>query len=251
MLSEYTFNIIVIGWILFGLIVFGILFKVTAPYGKFFSTKWGATINPRLGWIIMESPPLLLFSVFFFMGNNNQNLVCLTIYGLWMIHYLHRDLIFPFRLKTNGKKMPVIIMSFGLIYNTFNAFFNGYFLGFYADYEISWLTDYRFVLGVIIFIAGFYINVTSDTILFRLRKESFDYKIPYGGMFRYISCPNYLGEMMEWMGFAILSWSLAGFSFFVWTVVNLLPRAFSHHEWYRKNFQDYPENRKAILPFII
>ncbi|HNW70421.1 MAG TPA: 3-oxo-5-alpha-steroid 4-dehydrogenase, partial [Bacteroidales bacterium] len=157
----------------------------------------------------------------------------------------------PFRLKSKGKKMPAVIMSFGLIYNTFNAFFNGYFLGFYADYEMSWFTDYRFVIGVIIFLAGFIINITSDNILFKLRKQSIDYKIPHGGMFRFVSSPNYFGEMMEWMGFAILSWSLAGFSFFVWTVVNLLPRAFANHEWYQKNFPEYPENRKAILPFII
>ncbi|HOV11450.1 MAG TPA: DUF1295 domain-containing protein [Bacteroidales bacterium] len=251
MFNQYTFNIALIVWILIGLIVFGVLFKVTAPYGKFFSKKWGAMVNNRLGWIVMEAPPLLLFSFFFFWGNNDNNLVCLAIYSIWMMHYLHRDLIFPFRLKTRGKKMPAAIMSFGLIYNFLNAFFNGYYLGFYADYNISWFTDYRFVIGVIVFITGFIINIQSDTILFRLRKETADYKIPYGGLYRFVSCPNYLGEIMEWLGFAILSWSLAGFSFFVWTTVNLLPRAFSHHEWYKKNFPEYPANRKAIVPFII
>ena len=251
MFSEYTFNIIIICWILTGLIVFGVLFKITAPYGKFISNKWGALINNRLGWIIMEAPPLLLFSFFFFWGNNSKNLVCLAIYLLWMIHYINRDLIFPFRLRSNGKKMPAAIMSFGIIFNGFNAFFNGYYLGFYADYDISWFTDYRFVIGVIIFAAGFIINISSDNILFKLRKQSFDYKIPQGGLFRFVSCPNYLGEMMEWLGFAIFSWSLAGFSFFVWTVVNLLPRAFSNHEWYQKNFPDYPANRKVIIPFIL
>lgn len=251
MISEYTFNIILICWILFGLIIFGVLFKITAPYGKFLSNKWGALINNRLGWIIMESPPLILFSFFFFRGDNTTNPVCLVIYLIWMLHYVNRDLIFPFRLKTNGKKMPAVIMSFGLIYNTFNAFFNGYYLGFFANYQNSWFTDYRFVAGVIIFIAGFIINISSDNILFKLRKHSFDYKIPQGGLFRFVSCPNYLGEIMEWMGFAILSWSLAGFSFFVWTMVNLLPRAFSHHDWYRKHFSEYPATRKALIPFII
>lgn len=251
MLSEYTFDILIICWILIGLIVFGVLFKVTVPYGKFLSEKWGALINNRLGWIIMEAPPLLLFSFFFFLGNNNSNLVCLAIFSLWIIHYINRDLIFPFRLKTDGKKMPAAIMSFGIIFNGFNAFFNGYYLGFYATYDTSWFSDYRFVFGAIIFVIGFIINITSDNILFKLRKDSFDYKIPQGGMFRFVSCPNYLGEMTEWMGFAIFSWSLAGFSFFVWTVVNLLPRAFSHHDWYRKNFPDYPEKRKAIIPFIV
>jgi hypothetical protein len=29
------------------------------------------------------------------------------------------------------------------------------------------------------------------------------YKIPQGGLFRWLSCPNLVGEMIEWIGFAI------------------------------------------------
>ncbi len=250
MIPEITFNYLALAWLLSGLLIFGILFKVTAPYGKFISNKWGAMINNRLGWIIMESPPLLLFSFFFFMGHNYTNLVCLSIYLLWMIHYINRDLIFPFRIKTKGKKMPVAIMLFAIIFNGFNAYFNGYFLGHFANYTTDWFMDIRFILGVLIFVSGFIINISSDNILFRIRKNSTDYQIPQGGMYKYISCPNYFGEIMEWTGFALMSWSLAGLSFCVWTIVNLLPRAISNHKWYKQHFPEYPKNRKAIIPFI-
>ncbi len=251
MLSEFTFNYIVFAWLLSGLLIFGVLFKITAPYGKFISDKWGAMVNNRLGWIIMESPPLLLFSYFFWTGRNYTNVVCLTIYLLWMMHYINRDLIFPFRIKTKGKKMPAMIMSFGLIFNGINAFFNGYFLGNFAHYTLDWFTDIRFLTGLLIFIAGFGINIHSDNVLFSIRKNSHDYQIPYGGMYKYVSSPNYLGEILEWMGFALMSWSLAGLSFGIWTIVNLLPRAISNHKWYQQYFPEYPANRKAIFPYVL
>ncbi len=250
MISEHIFNIAAICWMLSGLLIFGVLFKITAPYGKFISNKWGAMVSNRMGWIVMESPPLLLFSYFFFWGNNYQNVVCMVIYLLWMMHYLNRDLIFPFRTKTSGKKMPLAIMLFAIIFNTFNAFFNGYFLGFFADYSVSWFLDPRFIIGFIVFVSGFAINIFADNVLFKIRKNSNDYQIPYGGIYKYISCPNYFGEILEWTGFAMMSWSLAGLSFCVWTIVNLLPRAFANHKWYKQHFPEYPANRKALIPFL-
>ena len=47
-----------------------------------------------------------------------------------------------------------------------------------------------------------------------------------------------------------LVWSPAGLLFAVWTAANLVPRARSHHTWYKENFPDYPANRKAIAPFL-
>ena len=58
-------------------------------------------------------------------------------------------------------------------------------------------------------------------------------------------------EIMEWIGWAVLTWSLAGLTFVIWTTANLLPRAVSHHKWYKEEFEDYPENRKALIPFIL
>ena len=57
--------------------------------------------------------------------------------------------------------------------------------------------------------------------------------------------------MLEWVGFAIAAGSLAGWSFAVFTAANLIPRALTHHRWYRKQFPDYPRSRRAVLPFIL
>jgi steroid 5-alpha reductase family enzyme len=121
-----------------------------------------------------------------------------------------------------------------------------------VTYTFSWFSDFRFISGLTLFIVGFIVNIYSDNLLLRLRqKNGTQYSIPQGGLFRYISCPNFLGEIIEWAGFALLTWSLPGLSFFIWTAVNLIPRALDHHKWYKSHFDEYPEKRKAILPWLI
>ena len=95
-----------------------------------------------------------------------------------------------------------------------------------------------------------YINKTSDNKLISLRKENKEYQIPNGGMFKYISCPNHFGEIVEWTGFAIIAFNLGALSFALWTSFNLIPRAMNHHKWYKSYFAKYPKVRKAILPFL-
>ena len=91
----------------------------------------------------------------------------------------------------------------------------------------------------------------SDNILLSLRKQGrTGYAIPDCGAFRYVSCPNYLGEILEWTGWAIATWSLGGLAFCVFTIANLVPRAFSNHRWYRDQFPDYPPGRRALIPGV-
>ena len=59
------------------------------------------------------------------------------------------------------------------------------------------------------------------------------------------------GEIIEWIGFAVMTWSVAALAFAIWTAANLAPRALSHHKWYRETFPDYPTERKALIPFVV
>ena len=76
------------------------------------------------------------------------------------------------------------------------------------------------------------------------------YYIPYGGLFGYVSAANYGGEIIEWAGYAVGTWSLPGLAFATFTFANLAPRGHQHHRWYKRTFKDYPPSRKAVLPFI-
>ena len=238
-------------WIVVAVIIFISLLFITAPYGRHTKSTWGPMINNKLGWFFMEFFLLVVLFYFILFGKNEQSLVNMIIIGLISAHYLNRSLIFPMRIKTKGKKMPLSIVLMGLMFNLSNGFLFGYYLGNFKVYTNDWLTSPQFIIGAIVFFTGAIINKYGDTVLINLRKPNeTGYKIPQGGLFKYISCPNLFGEVIEWLGFAILTWSLPGLAFFVWTFANLVPRAVSHHKWYFNHFENYPKKRKAVFPFL-
>ena len=75
--------------------------------------------------------------------------------------------------------------------------------------------------------------------------------LPRGGAFELVSCPNLAGEIVEWIGFALMSWSLPGLAFAMWTAANLVPRALWRHRWYRERFPGYPAKRRAVIPRLL
>lgn len=238
-------------WIAIAVVIFVVLLFITAPYGRHTKTTWGPLINNKLGWFLMEFFLLVVLFYFILTGENEQSIVNMIVIGIISAHYLNRSIVFPLRIKTKGKKMPISIMAMGLGFNLSNGFLFGYYLGNFKVYSNDWLTSPQFIIGSIILIAGAIINKYGDTVLINLRKPNESgYKIPQGGLFKFISCPNLFGEVIEWMGFAILTWSLPGLAFFVWTFANLVPRAISHHKWYLNHFENYPKKRKAVFPYL-
>ncbi len=233
--------------------MFPVLLKVIVPYGRHTSSSWGPKINNRLGWILMEAPVVIVFSWFFFTGSASKSIPVYIFYGLFMLHYANRILIFPFKMKSKPQQMPWLIILLAICFNFLNGFFNGYWFGTLSpNYEMSWLYDPRFLIGLLLFIVGMYINISSDNKLFDLRKGGKSgYYIPYGGLFKYISSPNLFGEIIEWLGWALMSWCLPSFSFALWTMANLIPRAVDHHRWYYHRFTNYPKDRKAIIPKVL
>ena len=208
-------------------------------------------IDKRLGWIIMEIPILIVVLYFFIMGKNPIN-ASVVIVAAFLIHYVNRALIFPWRIKVKGKTMPVLSMIASLIFYVINGYLVGHYFGDLRVYPIEWLYDPRFIIGMSLFVSGLYINISSDNILINLRKPGeTGYKIPHSKAFKWVSCPNYMGESLEWIGFAIMSWSLLGAVYAAWVALPLIAQAISAHAWYQETFADYPKDRKAIIPFIL
>lgn len=233
-------------------IAFVVLLFVSAPYGRHGRAGWGPTVPRRLGWVVMEAPPVIVVALCFALGDRHTNPVALVFLGLWMTHYLHRDLIYPWRMRPGGRAMPVAVVGLGVAFNLANGYLQGRWLFAFGPLRgADWLTDPRWIAGAALFSAGFAINLHSDGILRRLGRDGDGYAIPHGGAFRWVSCPNYLGEIIEWLGWAVATWSLAGLAFAVYTAANLAPRAFTHHRWYRETFEDYPAERRALIPYVV
>ena len=244
-------------WILTGvfvaaaLTVLSLLF-VSAPYGRHRRGGWGPAMNTRAAWVVMESPSVFWFLYVFAQGEHAWSAAPLLLAAMWQAHYIQRTLIFPFLLRTGGQPTPVTVVAMGFVFNLANAYLNARWISHLGDYGAAWLTDPRFLAGAALFAFGYALNRQSDRALRELRRPGeHGYKIPRGGAFELVSCPNYLGELVEWIGWAVATWSIAGLSFAVFTAANLVPRALSHHRWYREKFPDYPPERRAVIPFLL
>lgn len=121
--------------------------------------------------------------------------------------------------------------------------------GLYTD---AWLSTPSFWLGVILFFIGMGINLHSDSVIRHLRKPGDTrHYLPQKGMYRYVTSGNYFGELVEWIGFAVLTCSPAAWVFVLWTFANLAPRANSIRNRYREEFgKDAVGKKKRMIPFI-
>lgn len=235
--------------------VFIALQKITAGYGIAYTSKWGPTISNRIGWILMEAPVFFAMLALWLCSPRRGEPVQVVMVLFFLFHYFQRSFIFPLLIKGKSR-MPLIIILMGIVFNLVNAYMIGTWLFYIAPadrYPVSWLYSPLFILGTIVFFTGMAINWHSDYIIRHLRKPGdMHHYIPRGGMFRYVTSANYLGEVIEWGGFAILTWSLPGLVFVIWTFANLGPRAKSLHGRYISEFGEEYVNLKRhyIIPFI-
>ncbi len=225
---------------------------VTAPYGRHARGGWGPPVSTRTGWLIMEVPAIATFCIVYALGTHRAEAGPVGLLALWVWHYGYRGLVYPFRIKAGQKPMPLSIAAMGGGFNVYNGYLNARQVSEFGVYPASWLVDPRFVAGAVLFFVGWLINQHADAVLLALRKPGeTGYKVPNGGLYRWISCPNYLGELIEWTGWALASWSFAGLGFALYTAANLVPRALDHHRWYRRAFPDYPPERRAVIPGLL
>jgi len=253
--EDFSFKLLSGAWAYLAFVTIQSYF-FPAPYGKFTSTS-GISVLTRvtsiqvpasLGWMIQEIPSLLVSSC---------ALVHLYQHGLWykmvilapyVAHYFNRSIVFPLKLK-NGKPTPLITVWSAFLF----CFCNGL-LQSHAVVNLDQET-HSFggaMVGLVMFLGGMLINIQADNILKNLRKEGeTGYKIPNGGLYTYVTCPNYFGESVEWWGFACLSQTHAGVWFGVWSTMFLGSRAWQTHVWYRQKFEDYPRQRRAFIPMIL
>lgn len=110
----------------------------------------------------------------------------------------------------------------------------------------------QFIAGLAIFVAGHGINIDSDRIIRNLRKPGDTKHYTLAAECPYVSSANYLGEFIEWTGFAILTWSWSGAVFALWTFANLAPRANSIYKRYEQEFgREFKALKlKRMIPFI-
>jgi len=233
-------------------LVFFVLMFFSAPYGKHSRKGWGPSMGSRSAWLVMELPAIIVIVIVFMIFMESLTPVNIVFLSMWEMHYIYRTFIYPVYMRGSKRNFPLLLVVFAFLFNCLNGYLNGYFLATYgSELSLSWFYSIPFLAGSVIFFSGMLLHVRSDGIIRSLRGTGEKgYKVPRAGPFKYISNPNYLGEIVQWWGWALLTFSLAGLAFAVFTTANLFPRAISNHRWYREHFEDYPDDRKIIIPFV-
>lgn len=251
---ETLFDVLMYIMPVLAVTVFIALFFLRAGYGIFHTAGWGLSLSNRVGWVIMECPAFVLMAVMWFTGRHSLMSVPAVFFILFETHYFQRAFVFPMLMRGKSK-MPVSIVLMGVAFNLVNAFLIGYSLfhtGRSAGYTADWLCSPCFLTGLLVFSAGMIVNLHSDNVIRNLRPEG-DTKhyFPQRGMYRYVTSANYLGELTEWTGFALLTCDAAAWVFVVWTFANLAPRAHAIRKRYVEEFgADVVGKRKCLIPYI-
>ena len=127
-MSPTVFRVLVLVWIAVAIATFAVLLRVRAPYGRHTRAGWGPMIGHRLGWFTMELPALLILPILALVGPNPKSPTLWLFVALWLVHYVHRTLIFPLRIPDTGKRMPIAIVLSAIFFNAVNGWMNGYYL---------------------------------------------------------------------------------------------------------------------------
>ncbi|XP_042308349.1 LOW QUALITY PROTEIN: 3-oxo-5-alpha-steroid 4-dehydrogenase 2 [Sceloporus undulatus] len=228
------------------------------PYGKHGQEPQSPEPQPpeqhlsaRRAWFLQELPAFLVPALLLAARSPPAPGAprCRMLAGMFCTHYFYRTFIYSF--LTRGRPFPLKMLYFGALFCTYNGFLQGYYMIYCAEYPDDWCNNLRFTSGLLLFLFGIGINIHSDHLLRQLRKPGeFTYKIPQGGLFAYVSGANFFGEIIEWFGYAIATWSLPAFAFALFTLCCIGPRAYHHHRYYVRTFTCYPRSRKALIPFI-
>ena len=175
-------HIVVLGWFALAALTFVTLQFVSAPYGKHARAGWGPTVPARAAWVVMETPPAVVFAVLFLVGDRRGDPVSIAFLAMYLAHYVYRAWIYPLRMRTTDKRMPALVCGLAFTTNIVIAYVQArwlFTLG--PPRDASWLVDPRFVLGLALFVGGYWLNHHSDSILRNLRRPGDSgYQVPTG-----------------------------------------------------------------------
>lgn len=162
-----------------------------------------------------------------------------------------------------GKKQSfsISVAVIGIMFTSVHGYLNARWFSEHAHHLESnaWLSSPWFMIGYPVYEVSYWMTIYHESIIRNLRsskqkkeEESVPhYKIPYGGAFAFVTNPQYFFELLGWAAWAMCTANPGGLVVFAVSSANLVPRAFSQHKWYQTKFEDYPKERKVLVPFVV
>ena len=139
------FNTFLIFWVLVAVVTFIYLFFDNAPYGRHIKSGWGKNISARAGWVVMESPCVILMLIFAFIVYDQLLIVHKVFLCIWLSHYIHRSFIYPFVIDMTSPKMPISIAISAFCFNLINVSIQAFGIFYFTSYSDDWLFNTTFI----------------------------------------------------------------------------------------------------------
>ncbi|CAY72046.1 Enoyl reductase that catalyzes the last step in each cycle of very long chain fatty acid elongation [Komagataella phaffii GS115] len=204
----------------------GIVFTDDSDSKEVYAKDLGPQISWKLVFLIEYVGPLIIHPLLYYgwFKPDYNTLTQKVSFILVMLHFLKREYETTFVHLFSSDTMPL-----------FNVFKNS------AHY---WILS-GLSLAVTIYAPDSYRN--------NLRADgSREHKIPYGYGFNLVSFPNYFFESVAWLAFALLNNNWSSWVFLTIASIQMYIWAAKKHKRYLKEFGDqYPKNRKAMIPFLL
>ena len=235
-----------------------------------------AGFNPILVSSVAYIGALAIFTVVYFtpmprlpfpvqgclLSNNhaNQDLKYLILV-LWALHYIRRTVEVLF-IHIYKRKMPLFDSIGASVYYWVLALFVAWSIN-GDNYKLP--TVYSIIPGVVLFVLGETGNAwchlqlrffrTKEYLVTMVAPET-GHVLPNGCLFNWLSCPHYFFEIIAWLGFFLVTWTVPSGCLLLFTIITLVIYSHKKHGAYVAEFDGengrpiYPKNRKALIPFI-
>lgn len=227
------------GWMSFG-------------YSKFAQRERRWSLPSRLGMFIIYFPAVFAYPLIFTYMEGPSSSWHTWCMALVVAHFAKRCLETLFLHKYSGVTNLGSTLLISSLY-TLVALLLGYFAA--TDMKLSLLNSTVLkplvVVGIVLWFVGTGINFYHHWLLARLRKPGeTGYVLPTGGLFRWIACPHYFGEIVAWFGYAFLFHHIAAYIIAATMTAYLMGRSHNTVKWYRERLEGVPSNWKRLFPFV-
>lgn len=224
-------------------------------------------LGPQVGWstvfLAEYAGPIVVYALVAAsngilhssLPERQPTLMSRLIYWAWVIHYGKRILETIFVHRFSHNTMPIRNLFKNCTYYWGFAFYVAYHVNHPLWTEPLAIISY---LGLAIWTICELGNLSIHLLLRDLRPAgSTVRKIPQPNgnpltnLFDLVSCPNYTYEVGAWLGYTLMSGCLPALLFTLAGFYQMSVWALGKHRNYKREFQDYPKKRKAIIPFIL
>ncbi|KAL7335900.1 hypothetical protein PS15p_201312 [Mucor circinelloides] len=215
-------------------------------YSKFNATSSEKSseiyISSFNGMLLIYSPSLSASTLFLVWSFDDYRM--LMISATIFVHYLKRvlEVVVVHCYSGQSKLKDTILISAS--YFSFTSFI------YHMSLNVPQSNSMLALLGAVMFVLGEFTNFYHHLILRDLRKNgSKEYKIPSGGLFDYVWCPHYLGEIVAFVAIVLVTQHILVLIVQLGSAGYLATRAYNTKKWYSDKFDEIP-SRACLIPYI-